>query len=64
MAEEKARTRRRARPKVDEDVARAMLAALDRRLTRYGFRLREVRFRRAEGLGMPDITLTYDEDGE
>lgn len=62
MEEEKGHKTRRARPIVDEAAARALLAALDRRLTRRGFRLREVKFRRPDGAAAPDITVTYDDD--
>lgn len=62
MEGEKTSKKRRARPVVDEAAARALLAALDRRLTRRGFRLREVKFRRPDGAAAPDIAITYDDD--
>lgn len=62
MEEDKAHKTRRARQVVDEAAARALLAALDRRLTRRGFRLHEVKFRRPDGAAAPDIAITYDDD--
>lgn len=62
MEEEKEIRTRRARPMVDEAAARALLAKLDRKLARRGFRLHEVKFRRLDGAAAPDIAITYDDD--